>query len=63
MDVIRLTLTGTNQDGEWFRVRRDGWLIGRVRTCRQLSRLVDLADLREALLAPARRRGLVRPCW
>ena len=49
VDVIRLTLTGTNQDGEWFRVSRDGWLIGRVRTCRELARLVDLADLREAL--------------
>lgn len=55
VDLIRLTLTGTNKDGEWFRVSRDGWLVGRVRTREQLARLVDLADLREALRALAPR--------
>jgi hypothetical protein len=50
VDVISLTLTGTGRDGRWFRIRHDGYFYAEVRTCAELGRLVNLADLRELLL-------------
>lgn len=58
VELINLSLTGTGRDGRWFRVTRDGFFIAEVRTCAELGRLVNLADLSEvlALAAHALRR-------
>jgi len=49
VDVNRLSATHGNQDGEWLRVKHYGILVGMVRTVPELARIVDLADLSEAL--------------
>jgi hypothetical protein len=48
VDAISLSATGTGRDGEWLRVTSDGFFVGQVRSCRDLAKLVDLADLKEA---------------
>jgi hypothetical protein len=49
VDVINLSLTGNHRDGELLRVARWGWFVAELRSIAQLSKLVDLADLEEAL--------------
>jgi hypothetical protein len=49
VDTIRLSLTGTGRDGHWYRIKHDGFFYAEVRTCAELGRLVNLADLREVL--------------
>ena len=50
--------THGNQDDEWLRVQRHGRLLGMVRTVPELARIIDLAELGEAL---ARRVALDFP--
>jgi hypothetical protein len=52
VDVILLSLTSDNRDGEWLRVSRWGLHVGDVRTVDELREYVDLADLEEALEEP-----------
>ena len=51
VDLIRLSDTGTNRDGEWIRITRRGYFVAEVRTVEELARYVDPAELEEALLA------------
>ncbi len=48
VDVIRLSLTSNNRDGEWLRVAYLGFHVAEVRTPQELGRFVDLAELQEA---------------
>jgi hypothetical protein len=50
VETIRLSLTGTGRDGHWFRITHRGFFYAEVRTCAELGKLVDLADLKEVLL-------------
>jgi hypothetical protein len=45
VDTIRLSLTGHGRDGHWFRIARVGFFHAEVRTCAELRRFVNLADL------------------
>jgi hypothetical protein len=49
VDVIHLSLTGTNRDGQWIRVRHHGYLAGEVRNCGELAKVpgLPLTDLVE----------------
>jgi hypothetical protein len=58
VDLIHLSLTGTNEDGEWLRVKHYGYLVGRARGWDGVGPLgvgvgvgvgVDVSDLRESL--------------
>jgi hypothetical protein len=51
IDLIRLTATSDNRDGEWLRVHRDGFCVAEVRTVAELNDYLDLADLEEAATA------------
>jgi len=42
--------THGNQDDEWLRVQRHGRLLGMVRTVPTLARIINLADVGEALV-------------
>jgi MFS family permease len=54
VDVIHLSLTGCNRDGEWLRIRHLGFLAGEVRRWEDLGGFpFELSDL-EARLAPGR---------
>jgi hypothetical protein len=48
VDLIRLTATTDQRDGEWLRVHCDGIFVAEVRTLAELAAHVSLADLREA---------------
>ena len=61
VDLITLSLTGSDRDGKWLRVTRDGWFHAEVRTCAELARIVDLADLRETLACLLSRRRRAGP--
>lgn len=45
IDVVRLSLTGTGRDGEWFRLSRRGWFVAELQSVAELAELVDLATL------------------
>jgi hypothetical protein len=47
VELIRLSGTGGNRDGERFRVLHDGFFVAEARGVDELSRYVDLADLEE----------------
>lgn len=49
IDVIHLSLTGNNRDGERYRIRHLGWFIAELRTIAELRKYVDLARLEEVL--------------
>ena len=44
IEVIRLSLTGDNRDGEWFRVTRHGFFFAEARSLAELRRHVNLDD-------------------
>lgn len=48
VDLIRLSHTADNRDGERFRVARDGYFQTECRTVAELAEYVDLAELEEA---------------
>jgi hypothetical protein len=54
VDVITLTGTSRNRDGEWFRVKQHGIHLADVRSVEELAAYLDLADLEEALGQVAR---------
>jgi hypothetical protein len=56
VEVIRLTLTGSNRDGECFRVCHYGFLVAEARTIDELRDHVDLAELEESLAITRLRR-------
>ena len=45
VDVIRLSLTSDNRDGECFRVSRHGCFVAEAMSLDELRQHVDLADL------------------
>ena len=45
IDVIRLTLTGSNRDGECFRVCQYGFFVAEARTIDELREHVDLEEV------------------
>jgi hypothetical protein len=49
VEVVRLSGTPDNHDGEWFRVCQFGWWTADVRTIAELERWFPLAELEEAL--------------
>jgi hypothetical protein len=53
VEVIKLTGTSRNRDGQWFRVSQHGSHLVDVRSVDELAQYVDLADLVEALSAAA----------
>jgi hypothetical protein len=53
VEVITLTGTSRNRDGQWFRVSQYGAHLVDVRSVDELERYVDLADSVEALSAAA----------
>jgi hypothetical protein len=53
VEVIKLTGTSRNRDGEWFRVKQHGIHLADVRSVDELAQYIDLADLVEALSAAA----------
>ncbi|MGO9294893.1 MAG: hypothetical protein ACLP52_13630 [Streptosporangiaceae bacterium] len=60
VEVIRLTLTGSNRDGECFRVSHYGSFVAEARTIDELREHVDLAELEEALAITRLRQCRVR---
>jgi hypothetical protein len=48
VDVISLSLTGNQRDGEWFRVSRCGWFVAELRSVCELAALVNISELAEA---------------
>lgn len=48
VDLIKLTCTADNRDGERFRVACDGYFLTECRTVAELAKYVDLAELEEA---------------
>ena len=56
VEVIRLTLTGSNRDGECFRVCHYGFYVAEARTIDELREHVDLAELEESLAITRLRR-------
>ena len=53
VEVIKLTGTSRNRDGEWLRVKQHGSHLADVRSVEELARYFDLADLVEGLSAAA----------
>jgi hypothetical protein len=53
VEVIKLTGTSRNRDGEWLRVKQHGSHLADVRSIEELANYVDLADLVEGLSAAA----------
>ena len=53
VEVMTLTGTSRNRDGEWFRLKQHGWHLVDVRSVEELAQYIDLADLVEALSAAA----------
>lgn len=49
VEVVHLTSTPNNHDGEWFRVSQYGAWTADVRTVGELAQYVDLADLEPEL--------------
>jgi hypothetical protein len=47
VDLIRLSGTGDNRDGERFRVLQYGFFVAEARDLNELSRYVDLAELED----------------
>lgn len=60
VETIRLSLTGTGRDGQWFRIKHNGFFYAEVRTCAELGQLINLADLRELLARRAAAKGRAR---
>jgi hypothetical protein len=58
VDLIWLSCTSDNRDGEWLRVHRDGFYFAEFRSVAELAAHVDLAELEESL-CPWPTRGLV----
>lgn len=56
MEIVRLTGTPNNRDGEWIRVRQYGFYVADLRSVAELECYVALAELEDAL-----RTGLARP--
>jgi hypothetical protein len=48
VDLIRLSCTADNRDGERFRIACDGYFLAECRTVGELAAFVDLAELEEA---------------
>jgi hypothetical protein len=70
VQVIHLTATSGNRDGEWLRVALHGWWVADVRTVAELARWIDLAELEPDGLSAGGwqghptvvyRRGITRP--
>jgi hypothetical protein len=47
VDLISLSATGNNRDGERFRVLQDGFFVAEARDLNELSRYVDLSELQD----------------
>jgi hypothetical protein len=47
VELIRLSGTSDNRDGERFRILHDGFFVAEARDLMELSRYVDLADLQD----------------
>jgi hypothetical protein len=47
VDLIRLSGTGDNRDGERFRVLQHGFFVAEARDLIELSRYVDLSELED----------------
>ena len=48
VELIRLIATSDHRDGEWLRIRCDGYFVAEQRTITELAALVDLAELEQA---------------
>jgi hypothetical protein len=53
VELVRLALTGRQEDGAWIRLREWGYHVVDVRSPEDLVAYLDLADLEEALGAAA----------
>lgn len=49
VEVVRLTGTPNNHDGEWIRVRNLGFFVADVRSVVELESYVSLAELEDSL--------------
>jgi hypothetical protein len=53
VEMVRLTLTGRHEDGDWIRLNEWGYHVVDVRAPEDLAAYVDLVDLEELLGAAA----------
>jgi hypothetical protein len=49
VELVRLSMTSHDRDGQWIRLREHGFHVADVRAVDELAELIDLADLDEAL--------------
>jgi hypothetical protein len=61
VEVVQMTATPDQHDGESFRVSYCGYHIGYARSVPELQRWIELADLQEALIQARRWRRDVKP--
>ena len=45
VEIVRLSLTPNNRDGEWYRVRHHGYHVADVRAIAELERYFPLVEL------------------
>ena|SRR5215813_12913573 len=61
VEVVQLSDTSGNHDGEWLRVRYHGYHVADVRSVAELERYFPLGELEADALAPRRAPASERP--
>jgi hypothetical protein len=49
VELVRLSMTSRDGDGQWIRLKEHGFHVADVRTPDELAEFIDLADLDELL--------------